>query len=51
MEPATEKNGEIAKLAKCLVDKVKKDIATKKKGLAEKGNNTAGQSADIDEKK
>jgi len=51
MEPALEKEGEIAKLARRLVAEVKKIMTAKKKEPAGKSNNTACQSADTNEEK
>jgi hypothetical protein len=51
MESAPEKEGEIARLARCLVTEVKKIMTVKKKEPTEKSNNTACQSADINEEK
>ncbi len=51
MESAPEKEGEIARLARCLVTEVKKIMTVKKKEPAEKSNDTAGQGADTNEEK
>jgi len=51
MESAPKKEGEIARLARCLVTEVKKIMTVKKKEPAEKSNNTACQSADTNEEK
>jgi hypothetical protein len=51
MESAPEKEGEIARLSRCLVAEVKKIMAVKKKEPAEKSNDTAGQGADTNKGK
>ncbi len=51
MVSAPENEGEIARLARCLVTEVKKIMTVKKKEPAEKSNDTAGQGSDTDEEK
>jgi len=51
MEPALEKEGEIARLARRLVVEVKKIMTVKKKEPTEKSNDTAGQGMDTNKEK
>ncbi|MHC4069103.1 MAG: hypothetical protein ACYS18_02905 [Planctomycetota bacterium] len=51
MEVSSEKDNEVSKLARRLVGQAEKAKITEKKKPAEKSNNTACQSTDIDEEK
>jgi len=51
MEVLSEKDNEISQLARRLVGQAEKAKTAEKKEPAEKSNNTASQSADIDEEK